>query len=365
MQLTGVDETDLLLPLHAGVHDRAQWKTFLTRLQRRTGAAHASLIFAQGETPLYQSKEIFAGRDLRGEARTLDRAHELDLLPYDIMRPGRVYHVEEFTSIDPVVREIHDRFSEEMGISDERIVRIEEQEGTSAWLMISRNQGDFSAASSALLAAVVPHIAVALHNFVLSERYRIRAAASNDGLSRAGVGWIALSRDARILDVDPSLVPLFRKISGSSLLGERLPVETTAARETLLQTAAAFGAAPNALPRAITLWEEPRLEALLVPMAERAEAALAVPVMLAFCRVPRPADHDRGTVLRDLFGLSAREAELALVMSEGRSIIEAAAAMGLTTETARGYSKTVYAKMGVHGQAELVRQIFLSSAALA
>lgn len=45
--------------------------------------------------------------------------------------------------------------------------------------------------------------------------------------------------------------------------------------------------------------------------------------------------------------------------------MEAAHMMGLTDETARNYSKRIYAKMGVRGQAELVRLIFLSSASLA
>ena len=368
MQLTGVDETDLLLPLYAGVHDQAEWKTFLMRVQRRTDADYASLIFAQGDTPIHLSKEVFAGRNLREEARALgvESLYDMGRLPYDRLRPGRVYHMAEFTSIDAQSRAFHENYNRQMGLSDERIVRIKEQEGTSAWLMLARNQGVFSAADSALLAAVAPHVAVALRSFVLSERDRIRAAASSDGLSRAGVGWIALGRDARIIDLDPKLAPLLRDISGATaLVGDRLHVDSPAARDALLQAAATFAAHPDALPRALTLREEPRLEALLVPMAERAEATLAVPVMLAFCRVARPADHDRKAVLRELFGLSAREAELALAMSEGQSIGEAAAAMGLTNETARGYSKNIYAKMGVRGQAELVRQIFMSSAALA
>jgi DNA-binding CsgD family transcriptional regulator len=38
--------------------------------------------------------------------------------------------------------------------------------------------------------------------------------------------------------------------------------------------------------------------------------------------------------------------------------------MGLTIETARNYSKKLYAKLGVRGQAELVRLVYESSAVL-
>lgn len=368
MRLTGVDETELLLPLYGGVYDQAEWETFLKRVQRRTQADGAALIFAQGDIPVHQSKEVFAGRNLREEARAIHAAdlYELERLPYARLRPGRVYHMSEFTSADPKFREFYDHMAERLGISDQCIVRIKEQEGTSAWLTLARGREVFSAATSALLGAVAPHVAVALRAFVLAERQRIQAVVSSDALSRAGVGWVALGRDARIIDLDPKLAPL---LSGSgaptALLGDRLPVDTPAAREMLVQTALTFASQPDAPPRALILRQEPRLEALLVPMAARADATLAVPVMLAFCRTGDAPVHDRKAALRALFGLSAREAELAQAMSEGRSINEAAAAMGLTNETARGYSKTIYAKMGVRGQAELVRHIFMSSAALA
>lgn len=368
MQLTSTDETDLLIPLYSGVHDQAAWRTFLTRIQRRTGADYASLIFAQGDTPIHLSKEVFSGRDLRGEARRqgLEPLYEKDRLPYDRLRPGRVYHSAEFAVSDARFREFHTIFNRTLGLSDERIVRIKEQEGTNAWLMLARNQQAFSATDSALLTAVVPHVTVALRSFVLVERARIRAAINRDALARAGVGWIALSREGRIIDIDPRLAPLLREAHGSDkLLGERLHVDSARDRQVMVQAARLYAGDPHAPTRAIRVSEEPPLDALLIPMADQPEAALTLPVMLAFCCVPRRDTRGRQALLGDLFGLSPREAELALAMSDGQTISEAAAAMGLTEETARGYSKRIYAKMGVRGQAELVRRIFLSIVSLA
>lgn len=368
MQLTSTDETDLLIPLYSGVHDQAAWRTFLTRIRRRTGADYASLIFAQGDTPMHLSKEVFSGRDLREEARRqgLEPLYEKDRLPYDRLRPGRVYQSAEFIIGDAQFREFHTIFNRTLGLSDERIVRIKEQEGTNAWLMLARNQQFFSATDSALLTAVVPHVTVALRSFVLVERQRIRAAINRDALARAGVGWIAFSREARIIDVDPGLVPLLRDTHGSDkLLGERLYVDSPQTRQSMIQAARLYAGDPHAPTRAVRLSEEPPLEALLIPMIDQPEAALTLPVMLAFCCLPRCGARGRHLLLGDLFGLSPREAELALAMSDGQTISEAAAAMGLTEETARGYSKRAYTKMGVRGQVELVRKIFLSIASLA
>lgn len=368
MQLTSFDETDLLLPLYAGVHDQAKWLTFLERIRRRTSADYVSIIFAPGDTPIHLSKELFAGRDLRSETRALGLEDMYDAyrLPYNNMRPGRVYQISELISTDTKFRAFNEAFAGAIGLSDARFLRVKEQEGTSAWLMLARNRGYFSAADGALLTAVAPHAAVALRSFVLVERLRIKGAASRDGMSRTGVGWIALGRDARIIDFDFNLSALLRQMNGSeNPLGERLHVESLHARQIITQAALDFARATDALPRVVTLMDDPRVDALLVPTTERPETALAIPVLLAFCRFPRDSGFDRRPLLKDIYGLSPREAELAIALSGGQSVAETARNMGVTDETARGYAKSIYAKMGVRGQAELVRQIFLSSAILA
>ena len=141
MQLTSFDETDLLLPLYAGVHDQAKWLTFLERVKRRTGADYASIIFAQGDIPIHLSKEVFAGRDLRSEIRALglEDMYAVYRLPYNNMRPGRVYQITELISTDAKFRTFNEAFSLAMGLSAGRFLRIKEQEGTSAWLMRGRS----------------------------------------------------------------------------------------------------------------------------------------------------------------------------------------------------------------------------------
>ena len=60
----------------------------------------------------------------------------------------------------------------------------------------------------------------------------------------------------------------------------------------------------------------------------------------------------------NLFGLLPSEARLAWQLAQGTSIADAAAMVGITKETARFYSKKIYAKTG--GQPELVRIILTS-----
>lgn len=58
--------------------------------------------------------------------------------------------------------------------------------------------------------------------------------------------------------------------------------------------------------------------------------------------------------LRLLFGLTPAEARLATHLAQGASLASYAAAAGLKEETARGYTKRIYAKVGAHTRADMV-----------
>jgi DNA-binding CsgD family transcriptional regulator len=73
-----------------------------------------------------------------------------------------------------------------------------------------------------------------------------------------------------------------------------------------------------------------------------------------------PADTPLQT-LRNLFGLSEREAEVATLIASGMRPAAAAAQMGITLNTARTHLKHVFQKSGATSQAELVRLVLRHS----
>ena len=99
-----------------------------------------------------------------------------------------------------------------------------------------------------------------------------------------------------------------------------------------------------------------------IPDRQPSEASPAVAML--YLSGDRWSRDDRCEQLIDLFGFLPSEARLAWAMAQGRSIAEAAHDLGLTTETARNYSKKIYAKTGAGGQADLVRIIFTSVLAI-
>lgn len=354
MALTSRDETDLLLPLIAGIGDAAQFLEFLERLRRRSDAEYVSIVMKHGDGPHAQVSDFHAGRDLRAQARDLDpfEMHALERLHYDQLRPGRVYSVGEFVDHDPVFRAERLTKMWRLGIADERVVRLPRIMDTDAWLILAR-ASPCEAADSALLSALAPYVEAALRSYVTLEDHRIRASVSTQGMARSATAWMVLDREARLLGIDPRLDAWLRGNLGYvPRIGERLRDLGVHAERELGAAAVLFASDTPPPPRAVMLHEHPRLEALLTSTSD-----MPRPSMLALCRLPNartPASAER---LARLFDLPLREAQLAIALNEGQSIAEAAARMGLTVETARNYSKRLYAKLRVRGQAELVRLV--------
>lgn len=303
MVIARADETDLLLPLHDGVHEAPPWGVFLRRLRQRVRADGASLTVR----PVAGEERAFAA----GEPGDDDAAWRARLRPQRVYPAGRGWG---------------------------RIVRADAPGGAQAWLAIRRARRDFSAADGALLGGLAPHLAVALRTWAAVEQARMAAAAAETALRRAGVGWIAFAADGRVLAAS----------AGAA--------ETGAAR--FAAARANGGRAPEG--GLVALRDSPPLWMLAVPADAPPVAALGL------VDVPHGGDPAaRAAVLGMLWGLAPAEARLAAALAGGATIAEAAAALGLTVETARNYSKRVFAKTRTRGQPGLIRAIAASVARLA
>ena len=103
------------------------------------------------------------------------------------------------------------------------------------------------------------------------------------------------------------------------------------------------------------------LNVVVVPLHLQAEALdERGPIAAIFVTDPEaPLDGSIEQHLRELYSLTAGEARLAAWLLQGNSVDEAAAELGITNNTARGYLKRIYNKTGVRRQPELVRLLLL------
>jgi len=365
--LSGCD--DLLVSLHAGPLATPPWQEFLGRLRPRVGADFCGFFFRQGDAHITDSTEISVCPPEQEDLLPAYKAgfHQLDPVPYDDLQPGRVYSIADFIVPGDVRHEAYLRDFLIPGQRQfQRITRVTAPGGYNAFLMIWRADRDFAAADEDVVAALAPHLAISLQLYSVIERERVRAGISGDAVRRLNFGWIRLDARGRVLDMDNQVEDLLRHTSAIRIgPGGRLLADSREAERRLSEALRDFAGNPHAKPRAVRLSDDPWLDMLLRPARDHVLSGPARAVLTAYIHGDRETGASRVERFVELFGLTRSEAKLGLALSRGRTIVEAAAELGVTEQTARGYSKIAYGKTGARGQADLVRILLASAASLA
>lgn len=346
LRVPNLGETDLLVPLHEGVFEQPMWRTFLSRLRAVAGVGLAALVIRPPE----------GGASVRLTAGEGDAAIWLEqaLLAGAAMRESRVYSGVE----------LH-----ETGAPAQpcplRAMRLDDESGLSAVLVLA-GEDDPGVAAANLMAALSPHLRAAMRVLAGLERERARASLGADMASRMNFGWIAIDARCRIVDCDPQ-AERFLQQAGALRRGpyDRLTPSAPAVDRQLTELARTFAADRKGRPRAINLSQDPWIDILVAPVALESAALDSKAVAAVYFRGDRSSVADRREQLAELFDLTPAEARLAWSMAQGMAISDAAELHGLTVETARYYSKRIYAKTGARGQVDLVRNILTGVLALA
>lgn len=352
-----------------GAFETPLWSTFLAQLREETGADFATMIFRPPGRSLDQALHLFSG-DLP-ETQVINVYQQylrsLNLLSDFGMEEGSVY---TFDDVYPPKETAHLAFYHEAvvpsGITAARMVRVVEPTGINAWLTISRRGPDFGAPEDDLLRELAPLLRGALRNYVALERERYTSSLSREALRRLYFTWMTLDASGCVLDYEHEMEHVFAR---SQVLSRgasgRLIAKPPHLEGAILQAVRDLSKDPKARPRAFTLNWDPWLDMLLMPAVQNQLTASPQATVVAYVHGDSWQASDRCEQLVELFRLSRGEARLALAVSRGMSIAEAAVKFGLKTETARKYTKSIYSKTGARGLPDLVRIVMRSGLAFA
>lgn len=231
-----------------------------------------------------------------------------------------------------------------------------------AWavpFMRGLNQGHFSREEAERIAEIAPHLARLL---LFAERFaHARAQAALDSLE--GVACAAVAIDWRGLvaganEKAHALLGADLFIAGGALTA--VDRDSDRALQTLmasLRAAEPKGAPARVFVRRAVLEPDGRMRRPLVVDALPVQgvgadvfgARLAILTITDLDAAPVPLESS----LRQAFGLTAAEARLAMLFSEGKTPEEAAATLGVARDTARKRLKAIYAKTATSRQADL------------
>jgi DNA-binding CsgD family transcriptional regulator len=243
-------------------------------------------------------------------------------------------------------------------------------------LKLARRDPDecFSSPEKALLMRLYPHIKVAMENYERSHREDLESNAYVRAIDQLAFGVIILNEREHVVRVNETAARMLADSKLLQVIGHKIQATEPAhqamlakALRSMYENAGVDGrvtsslkltaSGPAAGPAAGSL------QLLLKTItATAAGEGGGVAIFVS-------ADHLHRSVAIEpfarLYHISRAEMALVTGLLDGASIIEAAAALGISENTARAQLRSVFSKTGTHRQPELTRLVLTSLAIIA
>ncbi len=316
------DQTRLIRALFAETQADAlgAWRGFLSLLRQVTQAEGASLdLDLQNQTRNWCDGNPSHGDPSSRRTLRFDRIYAQDSLP-----------------------------ASTGGGAPTRMIKVRTTDGAGLTLSITRSahDRDFRSVDGQMLHSLAPFLGQAMGLWLDRQRERANAQIDETMLAALGGGWLVLDAKGKILRLSARLANDFKLAEGLPLRIEE-PAIASAFTEAFAQAVAGEASVAFSFGQG----------ELLLTQIEHDNA----PAILGRLRTtPRCALISAQAVAHH-FGVSTSEARLAILICDGHSLKVAAAMLGWTEESARTCSKSLFARMGVSGQPNLVRRILNSS----
>jgi DNA-binding CsgD family transcriptional regulator len=182
-------------------------------------------------------------------------------------------------------------------------------------------------------------------------------SALRQHLERSGVGQLLLDEHGHVTFCDDNARTCLER-GGLSIDGRALIAEV-ATQQIRLDDAMKRVLTKDATP-VIVRFDRSRQSTPLFATLSRVRSEgvedplLSTDAVMVHLRDPEDFGHIDASRLQALFGLTARESALALAMVRGESLSTYALTNSVTRETARSHLKSLFRKVGVRGQRQLV-----------
>jgi DNA-binding CsgD family transcriptional regulator len=208
-----------------------------------------------------------------------------------------------------------------------------------------------------LVTELLPHLARAQ---MVQERLELLEAgeAVLDALAQ---GTVVLAANGSVVFCNRSAEAILRAGDGLSLRNRRVAAsnaETTAALQNLVRSAISFepaAACPTDIVVARPSGRRP-YHVSAAPLRRRVRPLMSTNAPAALLVIVDPEQHRYApsSGLRHAYGLTAKEAALAMALADGSTLEQAASQLGIRYETARTHMRRIFSKTQTSRQAQLV-----------
>lgn len=361
-----------LASLNEAILNPDLWPTTSALIDEAVAVKGNALLIAQSVAP--DAPLLFAAGYYRGERRPdLERQYVENYHPWDERVPrlrrlpdGKLVHVTQLYSEKELkTSRTYNEFSRRSSGDNSLNVRLDGPDGsTITWAILNPlKAGAWRSAQTEMIERLLPHIRAFFNaRHALAKANALGASLANL-LDSTGVGVIHLDRRGRIVEANDLASDILRRGDGLSdwggFLAAWLPADNSRLQELLASAIPPLGV--QAVGGTATVRRNsglPRLLLHFIPVGGKQldfgirPVAVVVLVVDAATR-PLPDAKWVAAVL----GLSAAESQVAVMLAEGRTPRDIAAATGRRETTVKVLLRRAYRKLGISRQVDLVRLV--------
>jgi len=368
-------DSDLVSALYQGVTEEPPWQHFAEQLRLALNAKHVGVTLHHAQHSGHDIYVLATHGNDRVDWVGVEETYRREFMaddPYrlDRMEPGTVLRLDR-----PNSGEQYQNFLQQIGINQSLRSYCADPSGFHAWLDVTRGSEQpepFSDQDMALLEALLPHLEQALGLYATINRLETECALYEGMIEHMTLGCVLLNRDGGVIRINDTAESIIAGSPMLNLLHGRLQLTSAESQRSLERAIEQMVSDERSRAEGVLVkvgdYDTGLLGLLVYPAPAsyyyRGEQAPAVIIYLSNLKAGldalRPSEHHSLERVRQLLGLTQREATLALLLASGYSIADAARYMTVGEAAVRNYSKNIYSKLGISSQTDLVRIVLRS-----
>jgi DNA-binding CsgD family transcriptional regulator/PAS domain-containing protein len=368
-RMAGLAQLDRLIgAVYEGPLESPPWSSALQALQECLSAEHVTLML---RPPSTDSSGIMVNVGPTTEqAMQSYETHFFALDPFVRLKEGEVVTAEELIGKQWLQSQVYLEYLRPLNIRHILGADIYTKEGIECRLRVTRSHDakPFTAEDKALVRFLLPHLkrSIQLHarlDFLECERQLFAGT-----VNRLLLGIISFSHTGSVVEMNQEAKRILAEKDGIWITGNNLSVEVAQESRELqrmIKQALETGERGPAVVEGMSVTRpsgRSKIGVLVraIPMGQWSESRQR-PAVAVFLRDPESnAAQPSNELLRRLFGLTRMEAQLAMLLTEGLTLDEAAEKMDVRRNTARTHLRSIFCKTGVTRQTMLVRLLLNS-----
>lgn len=365
------DEHDCVVgALYSAAAGQQGWRSVLGPIADRLRHQSGVLVVADRDSAQFQAETHGADDDFANRYYASDTFRDDPRTPHFFAVPaGAVYFDRALYDVSAMLRDERVRHTvATIGVCYQLGVSLRLSAGRTGMftLLSTEAEGEASEGAVEAIRRLAPHIEQAVALGELLARFAVTQDALLEAMTAKADGVILLDIDGTVSFANPAAEAILAAGEGLCWEGRRIAARRGPENrrlQQLIRSAMAQTERPGAeRPGGQTLvGRGPGARPLVVRVLPTPPSAGCLAAMSCQCALQiyalNPAPAPQARLLADLFGLSPREADLVLALVSAATLVDAAAAAGMSHNTARNHLQRVFLKCGTRSQAETLALI--------